>query len=304
MNVVGLGGGHGLSRVLSALRVLGERPTAVVTVADDGGSSGRLREEHGVVALGDLRMALYSLAENPDLAPVFQHRFGAGELKGHPLGNLLLLALTEMHDGDLVRALDHAASLLACAGRVLPTTTQAVQLNAQVGDHQVGGQVRVATADGPVRRVWLDPGAPEACEDAVRAIRQADVVVLGPGSLFTSVIATLLVPGIAEAVTQAGTRVLAVANLLTQPGETSDFDITAHLDALVAHVPALTIDTLLVHHGPEPHGAGHPIGTLDAHAAVTTLLRADLALRGADGTVTGMHDPQRLADALGPLLSE
>lgn len=302
MNVVGLGGGHGLARALSALRLLGEKPTAVVTVADDGGSSGRLREDHGVVALGDLRMALYTLAQNPDLAPVFQHRFDAGDLKNHALGNLVLLALIEMNDGDLVAALVQAGTLLACAGRVLPTTTSAVQLRAQVGDHEVGGQVRVATADGPVRRVWLEPEAPEACAEAVEVIAAADVVVLGPGSLFTSVIATLLVPGIARAVTDGGPRVVAVANLLTQPGETSDFDITAHLDALVAHVPGLHIDTLLVHAGPQVQGAGRPIGAIESHPAVRTVVAADVALRSADGTVTGSHDPQRLADAMGPIL--
>ena len=301
MNVVGLGGGHGLARALAALRLLGEHPTAVVTVADDGGSSGRLREDHGVVALGDLRMALYTLAQNADLAPVFQHRFDAGDLKDHALGNLVLLALIERNGGDLVAALDDAATLLNCAGRVLPTTTSAVQLRAQVGDHEVGGQVQVATADGPVRRVWLEPESPEACPEALEVIAGADVVVLGPGSLFTSVIATLLVPGIARAVTRAA-RVVAVANLLTQPGETSDFDLAAHLDALAGHVPGLRIDALLVHAGPQVHGAGRPIGAIESHPAVGTIVRADLALRSAEGTVTGSHDPQRLGDAMAPIL--
>ena len=303
MNVVGIGGGHGLSRVLAALRLLGVRPTAVVTVADDGGSSGRLREEHGVVALGDMRMALYTLAEHPGLAPLIQHRFGAGELKGHALGNLVLLALLEMSDGDLVVALDQAAALLHCAGRVLPATTQAVQLHAQVGNHEVGGQVRVATASEPVRRVWLEPASPEACPEAVEALDAADVVVLGPGSLFTSILATLLVPGIAKAVTAGHARVLVVGNLLTQPGETSDFDATAHVAALVAHVPELQVDTMLLHDGAAIDGSGRPLGTRVEHPAVARVVTADLALRGPAGEAVAIHDPQRLADALGPLLS-
>ena len=303
MKVVGLGGGHGLSRALAALRLLGECPTAVVTVADDGGSSGRLREEHGVVALGDMRMALHTLAEHAGLAPLVQHRFGAGELKGHALGNLFLLALLEMSSGDLVVALDRAAELLQCAGRVLPATTQTVQLHAQVGDHHVGGQVRVATASGPVHRVWLEPSAPEACAPAVAAVEEADVVVLGPGSLFTSILATLLVPGIAAAVTGGRARVILIGNLLTQPGETSDFDATGHVEALVAHVPGLRIDTVLLHEGPPAAGAGRPLGTVVDHPAATSVVTGDLALRGPDGDPVAVHDPQRLAGALGPLLA-
>lgn len=303
MNIVGIGGGHGLARALAAIRLLGERPTAVVTVADDGGSSGRLREEHGVVALGDMRMALFTLARNGGLAQLFQHRFGSGEdLKDHAVGNLLLLALSEMHDGDLVAAVDAAAALLDCGGRVLPATTEAVRLCGQVAGETVGGQVRVATA-GPVERVWLTPAHPEACAEAVAAIEGADVIVLGPGSLFTSILATLLVPGIGRAVTAASGNVLLIGNLSTQPGETAQFDIAAHLDALVAHVPGLTLDTLLLHDGPLVSGPGEPIAGLESHPAVRAVVKADLALRSTDNTATGMHDPQRLAVALGPLLS-
>lgn len=301
MRVVGIGGGHGLARALAAVQLLGERPTAVVTVADDGGSSGRLREEHGVVALGDMRMALYTLAHNATLAPVFQHRFGSGELKDHALGNLLLLALIEMHDGDLVAAVDAAAELLQCGGRVLPATTEVVQLCGRVHGHTVGGQVQVATA-GPVERVWLTPREPAACAEAVDAITGADLVILGPGSLFTSILATLLVPGIGQAVSKAEGHVLLVANLSTQPGETADFDTAAHIEALVSHVPGLRLDTVLLHDGPVVSGPGEPVAALDSHPLVGRIAAADLALRAPDGTVTGMHDPQRLAAAIGPLL--
>lgn len=303
MNVVGIGGGHGLARALAAVQLLGVRPTAVVTVADDGGSSGRLREEHGIVALGDMRMALHTLASNAALAPVFQHRFGSGELKEHALGNLLLLALIEMHDGDLVAALDAAAGLLQCGGRVLPATLEQVDLCGKVNGQTVGGQVQVATA-GPAERVWLTPDAPEACAEAVAAIAAADLVILGPGSLFTSILATLLVPGIGAAVAQAKGHVVLVANLSTQPGETADFDTAAHIEALIAHVPELRLDTVLLHDGPVVEGPGKAIAPLDSHPLAGRILSADLALRSADGTVTGIHDPQRLAAAMGPLLQE
>ncbi len=297
MNVVGIGGGHGLSRALTALRLLGERPTAVVTVADDGGSSGRLRQEHGVVALGDLRMALSALADGDALAEVFQHRFGAGELKGHALGNLVLLALLERSDGDLVAALDRAAALLRCRGRVLPSTTEPVQLAGCVGGREVDGQVRLTTATDRVERVWLEPSQPVAPEAAVAAITDAELVVLGPGSLFTSILAALLVPGIGAAVVATQAPVVLACNLLTQPGETSDLDVAAHVDALIAHVPGLVLDAVLLHDGPVCAGPGTPLGTDLDHPAVRRVVRADLALR-RDGAVTGMHDPQRLADAL------
>ena len=302
MKVVGIGGGHGLSRALAALRLLDIAPTAIVTVADDGGSSGRLREQHGVVALGDMRRALSALARRADLAALVDHRFRQGELEGHALGNLMLLGLQELCDGDLVAGLDRAAGMLECAGRVLPCTVEPVQLVATVGGRDVAGQVRVATADERVERVWLDPPDPEACAQAVAAIAAADVVVLGPGSLFTSIIAALLVPGIATALAATTARTLLLANLLTQPGETAEFDAQAHVDALLAHVPGLQLDAVVLHDGPQSVAAGKALGTRVSHAAIRRTCTADLALRRPDGTVTGLHDPQRLADALAPLL--
>lgn len=301
MKLVGIGGGHGLSNALSAMRLLGHAPTAVVTVADDGGSSGRLREEHGVVALGDLRMALFTLATDDRLAPLLQHRFAEGELQGHALGNLFLLALLERHDGDVVQALDEAAALLRCQGRVLPATTERVHLWGCVAGQEVGGQVRVATADGPIEKVWLDPARPAACEEAVAAIAAADAVVLGPGSLFTSILAALLVPGIAAAVANAQ-RVIVPGNVLAQPGEAGEFDTRAHIDALVAHVPDLVIDTLLLHDGPHAKGMGRPLQGVDAHPAVRTIARHDLIARHPDGTPEATHDPKRLAVALDAIL--
>ncbi len=301
--VVAVGGGHGLARALQALRRLDVAPTAVVTVADDGGSSGRLREDLGIIAPGDLRMALLALARDADLAAVLAHRFAGGQLRGHAVGNLVLVALAELAGGDFVGALDRAGRLLDCAGRVLPSTTAPVHLRARVDGRDVGGQVRVATARGRVERVWLDPADPPACPDAVTAIDRADLVVLGPGSLYTSVIATLLVPAVGAAITATAARVVVVANLLTQPGETELIDAVEHVDALVRHVPGLRVDTLLAHDGPAPHGPGHALGAPAAHPSVRSVATADLVARTPDGRAGAGHDPDRLAVALRPLLA-
>lgn len=296
--VVAIGGGHGLARGLQALRHLGVAPTAVVTVADDGGSSGRLRRELDIIAPGDLRKALLTLARNRPLARVLAHRFSRGELEGHPLGNLLLVALAEQADGDFVRALDDAGALLDCAGRVLPATVDPVQLKARVAGELVDGQVRVATAHGRVERVWLEPGDPVACDDAVSAVEDAELVMLGPGSLFTSVIASLLVPSLADAVIAARAPVVYVGNILTQPGETSGLDAQAHVDALLAQVPGLELATVILHDGPVGGGEGDPVGATLDDPRVPVVVRADVVTRDPDGRIGWGHDPERLARAL------
>jgi uncharacterized cofD-like protein len=300
--VVAIGGGHGLARALAALRLLDVEPTAVVTVADDGGSSGRLRRDLGIIAPGDLRMALLTLARDEELASVLAHRFAQGELEGHALGNLLLVALAERSGGDFVAALDVAAALLDCAGRVLPATTTPVQLKATVAGEEVDGQVRVATATGRVERVWLEPGDPAACPEALAAIAGADLVVLGPGSLFTSVVATVLVPGVAAALATTSARITAVVNLTTQPGETTGLSCRAHIDRLLDHLPGCRLDAVVVHDGPAGVGGGAPLGGLDGHRAVRRVVRADLASRDDAGRPAWGHDPARLAGALRPLL--
>jgi uncharacterized cofD-like protein len=296
--VVALGGGHGLARALAALRRLDLEPAAVVTVADDGGSSGRLRRDLGIIPPGDLRQALVALARNEALAALFAHRFRRGELEGHALGNLALVALAEDAGGDFLTALEAACRLLDCAGRVLPVTTAAVELKARAGGHQVDGQARVGATPAPIECVWLEPADPPACAAAVTALETAELVVLGPGSLFTSVIAALLVPGIAAAVCATDAPVVYVGNLTTQPGETSGFDAAAHVDALLAHVPDLRLDAVILHDGPTPAGGGEAVGSELSHPVVDRVVRADLVGRRADGRPSGGHDPDRLAAAL------
>jgi uncharacterized cofD-like protein len=301
--VVVIGGGHGLSRALTALRRLDVEPTAVVTVADDGGSSGRLRRDLDIIAPGDLRMALLALAEEERLAAVLAHRFRRGELAGHALGNLLLVALAEQGDDDFVAALAEAGDLLRCTGRVYPATTAPVQLRATVAGRRVEGQASVAKASGRIEQVWLEPAAPPACEAALDAIDGADLVLLGPGSLFTSVIATLLVPGVAKAVAACTAPVVAVVNITTQPGETTGLSCAAHVDALLDHLQGRTLDAVLLHDGPAGVGEGDPVGADLAHPGVGRVVRADLLARDADGRPGSGHDPERLAVAVAGVLA-
>jgi uncharacterized cofD-like protein len=293
---VAIGGGHGLSRSLRALAQVVDHVTAVVTVADDGGSSGRLRRDPHVVAPGDLRMAVAALARDRELADILQYRFTVGELAGHSLGNLVLVALQDLAEGDVVDALDRLCRFLDVPGRVLPCTSVPVTLHARTADHDVTGQVAVATTPH-LEQVWLDPLDPPATAAAVAAIRRADLVVLGPGSLYTSLLPNLLVPGVARAVAAADCPVVLVANLREQPGETEGMTLVAHLDALAEHVPGVAIDVLLAHDGGADGGrVPLRIDEPGLSSRVGRLVTADL-LDGEDG-----HDPAVLARCLADLL--
>ena len=287
---VAIGGGHGLARSLRALRSVVDHITAVVTVADDGGSSGRLRRDLGILPPGDLRMALTALADEAGLAQIVDYRFDRGELAGHSLGNLMLVALEQLSDGDLVVGLDRLAGMLGVPGRVVPCTLVAVTLHATASGSGVTGQVAVA-ATPRLERVWLEPDAPAATPEAVAAIARADLVVLGPGSLYTSLLPNLLVPGIAAAVSATDAPVVYVANLREQAGETEGMSVLDHLDALSEHVPELSVDLLVAHDGPDPapHGRPLPIDRDRFAGRVKDVVVADL-LDGHDG-----HEPAALA---------
>lgn len=288
-HAVAVGGGHGLSRTLRALRRCAAGVCAVVTVADDGGSSGRLRRDLDVVPPGDLRMALAALAEPGPLADLLQYRFRGGELDGHALGNLMIIALRDRSGGDLVAALDELGRLLGCQGRVLPSARIPLTLHAETERGAISGQADIA-ASRELRRVWVTPAEPEACAEAVEEIERADLVVLGPGSLYTSLLPNLLVPGVAAAVT-AAKRIAFVANLREQPGETEGMTLADHLRAIREHVPTLRPDVVIAHHGPDPAGPGRPLAA-EERIDDTPVHRIDL-LDGHDG-----HDPDKLARGL------
>lgn len=233
--VVAVGGGHGLAASLRAVRGYAREVTAVVAMADDGGSTGRLRRDTHRPAPGDLRKCLVALAGRPSaLSRAMEHRFADGELAGHAFGNLLIAALEES-EGDLVRALDEVGALLGAVGRVLPATSVPVELRAVVSSGgEVHGQVAVA-ARADVERITLDPSDAPACPDAVRALLGADQVVLGPGSLFTSVLAATAVPGIARALRDTTAPLVYVCNLRPQRGESEGYGVADHVRALARH---------------------------------------------------------------------
>ncbi|MGH2694735.1 MAG: gluconeogenesis factor YvcK family protein [Actinomycetota bacterium] len=290
MRVVGIGGGHGLAATLRAARTYADDVAAVVTVADDGGSSGRLTRELGIPPPGDIRNCLVALADDAELARMFQHRFETGALTGHTVGNLVIAALAEMH-GDFVEAVAAAGRVIGASGRVYPATTALVNLRARVNGEVVKGQVAVAQTTAPIQAVYLDPSGPPACRPAVEAILEADQVVLGPGSLFTSLIATLLVPGIGSALVDTGARRILVCNARMQKGETQGLPVSAHVEALLAHVGPDCIDAVIVQH-PEVPTDGVRVDRDALEFLGFEVVAADVA------SDDGAHDSARLGEVL------
>lgn len=306
--VVALGGGHGLHGSLTALRMLVDdltvdELTAVVTVADNGGSSGRLRGEFGVLPPGDLRMALAALCGDDEWgdtwARVLQHRFaGDGEMRGHVVGNLLIVGLWELL-GDHVDALDWVGRLLGAKGRVLPMAMTPMDITAEVrglADDPdeltvVRGQVEVATTDGVIASIALDPPDPDVSSAALTAIDEADWAVLGPGSWFTSVIPHLLVPQLRDALVATDAQLIVVLNLAEQQGETGGFGPADHLAVLAEHAPDLAVHTVLA----DRESVGDDADEL---RSVVRALGARLEIDDiAMGDGTPRHDPVLLAAA-------
>lgn len=281
--VVALGGGHGLAATLRAARRYAGRLTGVVSVGDDGGSSGRLRAELGLPAPGDIRRCLSALAGDESLlARSLEHRFDAGPLEGHALGNLLLAGLTKA-SGDFSAAVAEVARLVGATGELFPATTTPVTLVADSDAGPLVGQVTIERASG-IRDLRFDPPDPSAPPGAVEAITAADQVVIGPGSLFTSVLATTVVPAIREAVEGTTAQRVYVANVAMTVGEAFGFGLAEHLDAIAQH--GVTVDVVLA-----------PEGTTDVDGIAVPVVTAPLA--AADGWG---HDPDRLGQALARLL--
>jgi uncharacterized cofD-like protein len=278
--VVAIGGGHGTAVTLRAALGYAGDVAGVVSVADDGGSSGRLRELLDVVALGDLRTCLVAVADpSSALARAFEERFTVGELAGHPLGNLVLAGLLDTI-GDLVAAVDEAGRLLGARGRILPATTMRVDLHATGGGGAVTGQVAVAAATS-IDRVEVVPDTAHAPDEVLDVLARADQIVIGPGSLFTSVLAAAVVPGVAESIAASDAQRVYVCNLRPQPPETEAFTVSDHLDALERH--GLHVDVVLY----DPASA-MPLGSVSSRVV-------ESALAGRNGLV---HDPERLGRTL------
>jgi len=324
LRVAALGGGTGLPNVLRGLCSMlygggargqdnraSDQLVAIVTTTDDGGSSGRLRREFGIIPPGDIRNCLAALAEDQSLlTTLLQFRFTSGDgLKGHALGNLMLTALTEV-TGDFTRAVEIAGRVVGARGRVVPATTDQVTLAAELLDGRtILGETALVAAGGGIRRVSLQPAAPRCVESALDAVRRADIIVAGPGSLYTSILPPLLLPDMIGAIRTSGASRVFVLNLMTEPGETATFDAVRHLDVLREHLGFQPFEHVIFNTAPVP---AHLASAYAAYGSVPITVTTrdiaamrDLGVRpfgaplAAEGPVGRIrHHPGRLAAAI------
>ncbi len=301
-----VGGGHGLSVLLRGIKGATSNVTAIVTVADDGGSSGRLREELGIIPPGDMRNCLVALADTePLMEKLFQYRFqGESALAGHSFGNLFIAAMNEV-TGDMETALVEASKVLAVKGRVLPASKEHVRLDAVMTDGTVvEGESRIPEAKKRIRRVRLWPEHAQAVGAALEAIKTADAVILGPGSLYTSILPNLLVEGMADALRQSRAVKIYICNVMTQPGETDGYTASMHVKAILEHAGKGAIDYVLVHSGTisEKMLMDYAAkGSYPVEVDKEALHRLGVGFVQADimsGTDAGHHDPEKLRDAV------
>jgi len=296
--VVAVGGGHGLAQALVAVRGYAAAITAVVTVADDGGSSGRLAPALGIPPPGDCRQALLALSPDPSRwRSIAAHRFESGDVAGHSLGNLILAGLAA-ETGSLEEALAVLGRLLGARGRVVPVAPGALRLRAVIDGAEVAGQVAIALSRGRIASLWVDPPETAASPAALEALEGADQVVIGPGSLFTSLAAVLVVPGLAAAVNASPGRLVYVCNLTTQDGETLGMDGAAHVRALCAVAGVRVPDVVVANEAPF---------AVPATVEAVRVDRADISALGARLELAGLADaaalwPQHDAARLGAVL--
>lgn len=297
--IVAIGGGTGLSTLLRGLKEFTDHLTGIVAVADDGGSSGRLRRDMGVLPPGDFRQCIAALAEaEPLMSQLLQYRFGNGDLGGHSFGNLFLVAMSEIN-GNFEEGLRQSSRVLAVRGRVVPSTLENVVLGAElVNQAVVHGESQVPHGGAAIRRVFLQPTDARAYPDAVSAILDADFIIIGPGSLYTSVMPNLLVRGIRAALHAAHAPVVYVCNVATQPGETDGYNVADHVEALIYHIGPDLINLVLADSGPPPAfppaWGVTPVWTDDDYIGNISVVRKDLR---SSETPT-RHDSIKLAQAI------
>jgi uncharacterized cofD-like protein len=303
--VTAIGGGNGLAALLRGFKGYTSNLTAVVTVADDGGSSGKLRQDMGMLPPGDIRNCLVALADDDELmSRLFQYRFADGGLAGHSFGNLFVAALAEV-TGDFERAVQESTSVLKVRGRVLPSTLVDIVLHAQMqtGD-RVSGESTITANEHLPLRVWITPKSPPAHPQALEAIARADLVVLGPGSVYTSIMPNLLVAEVCEALRDTRARVVYVCNVMTQPGETDGYTAADHVEALFRHGASGLIDDVIVNDAPVPDDVAAAYARAGARPVVVDDDRlAKLGVRVVHAPVAGgsnlfRHDSTRLARIL------
>lgn len=250
VKIVGIGGGTGLSTLLEGLKHWTKDITAIVTVTDDGGSSGRLRKDFNILPPGDIRNCIVSLAEpNSLISELFQYRFkGKSGLSGHSFGNLFITAMTEL-TGSFAKGILEASHILAIKGKVLPSTLENVVLGAKFTDGvQVLGQTKIVAYSNPIEKVFLVPDNPPAYTGVLKTCKEADIIILGPGSLFSSIIPNLLVKGVAQSIKKSKARKIYICNIMTQPGETDNFTVADHLFAVEKYL-GCNVDYLIINSG-------------------------------------------------------
>ncbi len=306
--VVAIGGGTGLSTLLRGLKRHTSNITAIVTVTDDGGSSGRLIKDKGMIPPGDIRNCLVALADaEKSMTDLFQHRFknDSGSLSGHSMGNLLIAALVDQAKGDFEKAIEIASDVLAIRGRVVPSTLAHVSLRAELENGiEVCGETAIVQAGSKIKQIYLNPEECEPTQEALDAIAAADMVVIGPGSVFTSLIPNLLVPGIMNALKNTKAAKIYICNVMTQPGESDAFTASQHVGAILSNVDGKPFDTVLVNNGLPTEEALHKYRDSRQHFVEPDVdrIRA-MGLRYIQGnfmseTDVVRHDPMKLAARL------
>ena len=301
-----VGGGHGLSVLLRGIKQATTNVTAVVTVADDGGSSGRLREELGMIPPGDLRNCLVALADTePLMEKLFQHRFeGDSQLSGHSFGNLFIAAMAQV-TGDVETALKESSKVLAVKGRVLPASKEFVRLDAIMEDGSiVCGESKIPEANKKIHRVKLFPEHVEAVQSSLDALRDAEAIVLGPGSLYTSIMPNLLVEGIGDALCRSRAVKIYICNVMTQPGETDGYTASMHVKAILDHAGRNAVDYVIVNSTPVPEDLKKKYAEAGAYPVIVDedvlkalgvgVIKADL-ITNHDAI---HHDPKKLAESV------
>lgn len=307
--IVVIGGGTGLSALLRGLKEYTCNLTAIVTVADDGGSSGKLRHEMGILPPGDVRNCLVALADTENIMEdLFSYRFETGTLKGHSLGNLLIAGLTDTF-GDFQKGIESVSKVFALRGNVYPSTLEQVVLGAELEDGTfIKGETAARAAEGRIKRVFLEPGDCHPMPEALQALEEADLIVLGPGSLYTSVLPNLLVEGLRDKIREVSAPCVYICNIMTEPGETDDYTVADHLQAIVDHCGADFVDVVLANNRGIPQelleryalegsfpviGEARSVEWLGVKYVERDLLQADTTIR---------HDSKRLARELIRLL--
>ena len=309
--VVVIGGGTGLSVMLRGLKAKTYNLTAVVTVADDGGSTGRIRQDLDIIAPGDLRNCLVALADKEGLMEkLFAHRFGgSGNLTGHSFGNLFIAALIEVL-GDVEEAMDATSKVLRVRGKVIPSSAEKLRLNAEMTDGRiVEGESQIPHAHGKIKRVFTTPEHPRAIQSAVDAIREADAIVLGPGSLYTSIMPNLCVPDIVQAVRTSKAPKIYICNVMTQPGETDDYTVSDHIRAINRQAGGKVIDFVIANNGDVDPAV---LQRYVAHGSPPVLIdKKEVSQTGATRILSNLnnketsapHDTKKLANVLFDLIN-